>query len=61
MILHKDSPSRLFKRVGLPVFLGAKSTPFLAFSPIAGEAMRMTTANFQKQVAKGPLTALLHR
>lgn len=48
--------------VGLPVFLGAKSTPLLAFSQIAGEAMRMRAVSFRKQVAlNGPLTALLHR
>ena len=48
--------------VGLPVFLGAKSTPLLGFSQVAGEAMRMDAVSFQKQVAlNGPLTALLHR
>jgi CRP-like cAMP-binding protein len=48
--------------VGLPVFLGAESTPGQAFSQVPGEALRMTAEAFTQEVLpEGPLRALLHR
>jgi CRP-like cAMP-binding protein len=48
--------------VGLPVFLGAESTPGQAFSQVPGEALRMTAEAFTQEVLpQGPFRALLHR
>ena len=48
--------------VGLPVFLGADSTPSQAFSQIPGESLRMATDVFKAEVANdGPLPGLLNR
>jgi CRP-like cAMP-binding protein len=48
--------------VGLPVFLGAESTPGQAFSQVPGEALRMTAEAFTQEVLpEGPFRALLHR
>ncbi len=48
--------------VGLPVFLGADSTPSRAFSQIPGESLRMAADVFKAEVANdGPLQGLLNR
>lgn len=48
--------------VGMPVFLGAEQTPSLAFSQVAGEALRLNVSEFRKQVKDGgALTMVLHR
>lgn len=48
--------------VGLPVFLGATSTPGQAFSQIPGEALRMTSDDFRRLVPPGsPLHQRLQR
>ncbi|MDQ5852480.1 MAG: Crp/Fnr family transcriptional regulator [Chloroflexota bacterium] len=48
--------------VGLPVFLGADSTPSQAFSQIPGESLRMAADVFKAEVANdGPLQGLLNR
>jgi CRP-like cAMP-binding protein len=39
--------------VGLPVFLGAESTPAQAFCQIPGEALRLDTGTLQRTVASG--------
>ena len=36
--------------VGIPVFLGAEQTPSLAFSQVAGEALRLKVAVFREEV-----------
>jgi CRP-like cAMP-binding protein len=49
--------------VGLPVFLGATSTPGQALTQIAGDALRMPTEAFVKAVleADGPVYRVLQR
>jgi len=48
--------------VGLPLFLGADSTPGMAIAQVGGEALRMPAANFQKAVARdSAFAALLNR
>lgn len=48
--------------VGTPIFLGAGSSPTRAISQVAGEALRMTTKVFQKEMRRaGPLYALVQR
>jgi len=48
--------------VGLPLFLGATTTPGMAFSQIAGEALRMSaTAFLAAKQDSGPFGELLHR
>ena len=48
--------------VGLPVFLGVESTPAQAFCQIPGEALRLDTGTFQREVARGgELSATLSR
>lgn len=48
--------------VGLPVFLGATSSPGLAFSQIPGQALRMDAASFRELVTPGtPLHSRLQR
>ena len=48
--------------VGTPIFLGAQSSPTRAISQIAGEAMRMETSLFQKEMKRrGPLYSLVQR
>jgi CRP-like cAMP-binding protein len=48
--------------VGLPVFLGAESTPSQALAQVPGAALRMPAAVFRRAVPPGsPLHALLQR
>jgi CRP-like cAMP-binding protein len=49
--------------VGLPVFLGAESTPGQAMVQVAGDAMRIDRQTFVEQVLEidGPLYRVLHR
>jgi CRP-like cAMP-binding protein len=48
--------------VGLPVFLGAESTPGQALAQVPGAALRMPAAVFRRAVPPGsPLHALLQR
>ena len=48
--------------VGLPVFLGADSTPGMAISQVPGESLRMTAAAFRDAVARdAALAAALNR
>src|SRR5262245_47533540 len=49
--------------VGLPVFLGAESTPGQAIVQVAGDALRMARQTFIEQVLEvgGPLYRALHR
>jgi CRP-like cAMP-binding protein len=48
--------------VGLPLFLGAKTTPGMAFSQVPGDAFRMTAESFLEHAnGSGPLPKLLHR
>jgi CRP-like cAMP-binding protein len=48
--------------VGLPVFLGAVTTPGSAIAQVPGEAMRMKAEEFREEISRGsPLHALLHR
>lgn len=47
---------------GLPVFLGADSTPTMAFEQVPGDALRLRTEVFREEIARGgALTAVLHR
>ena len=47
--------------IGTPVFLGAVQTTGLAFAQIPGEAMRMKSEEFRREVGRdGALTFLLH-
>jgi CRP-like cAMP-binding protein len=47
---------------GLPVFLGAETTPTLAFQQVPGEALRMRVDAFREEVRNdGALTRVLHR
>jgi CRP-like cAMP-binding protein len=47
--------------VGLPVFLGSKTFSGQAFTQVPGEAMRMQSAVFQKEVSReGSLHEVLH-
>ena len=39
--------------VGLPVFLGAVSSPLQAFAQVPGHALRMSTADFKREVMNG--------
>jgi CRP-like cAMP-binding protein len=39
--------------VGLPVFLGAVSSPLQAFAQVPGHALRMSTGDFKREVANG--------
>jgi CRP-like cAMP-binding protein len=39
--------------VGLPVFLGAVSSPLQAFAQVPGHALQMSTADFQREVMNG--------
>lgn len=39
--------------VGLPVFLGAVSSPLQAFAQVPGRALRMSTADFKRQTMNG--------
>jgi CRP-like cAMP-binding protein len=48
--------------VGLPVFLGADSTPGLAIAQVPGEALRMTAEAFREAVARdAAFAAVLNR
>jgi CRP-like cAMP-binding protein len=47
--------------VGLPVFLGAESSPILAVCQIAGDAWRLPAAAFRAAARRAPLRELLHR
>lgn len=48
--------------VGLPVFLGADSTPGVAISQVPGESLRMATGAFREAVARdAELAAVLNR
>lgn len=48
--------------VGTPIFLGAQRSPTRAISQIAGEALRMETSVFQKEMKRrGPLYSLVQR
>lgn len=48
--------------VGLPLFLGADSTPGLAFSQVPGEALRMEADAFRETISRnGAFTAVLNR
>jgi len=48
--------------VGTPVFLGSESSPTRAISQVAGNALRMDTKVFQKEIKRGgPLYGLVQR
>jgi CRP-like cAMP-binding protein len=48
--------------VGLPVFLGASSSPFQAYAQVSGEGWRLPAAAFMEVVERGgALVAVLHR
>ncbi len=48
--------------VGLPLFLGAESTPGEAFSQVPGQAYRMPAARFKEMIHEASaFTAMLHR
>ncbi|MCV7197356.1 Crp/Fnr family transcriptional regulator [Mycobacterium angelicum] len=48
--------------VGLPVYLGASSSPQAAFCQVSGEAARLTVADFRQALARdGALHTLLNR
>jgi CRP-like cAMP-binding protein len=48
--------------VGVPVLLGAETSPLTAFTQIAGPLARMRADSFRTAVARGgPLVAVLHR
>ncbi len=48
--------------LGLPVFLGSARTPLKAFSQIAGNCLRIRTAEFRRHLRNEPqLVAILHR
>lgn len=48
--------------VGLPLFLGAETTPGEAFSQVPGDAYRMPAAQFKDLIAEpSSFTAMLHR
>jgi CRP-like cAMP-binding protein len=48
--------------VGLPVFLGTDRTPAQAFCQIPGDALRLGTGTFQREVARGgELRSILNR
>lgn len=48
--------------VGLPVFLGAQTTPVRAVTQVPGEMLRMPAQVFKEEIGnEGALTALLHR
>lgn len=48
--------------VGLPVFLGADSSPGRSFTQVAGEAERMSSEDFRREALRdGPLREVLHR
>jgi CRP-like cAMP-binding protein len=48
--------------VGLPLYLGAETSPHRAFSQVPGEALRMRAGDFTAELARqGPLHAVLKR
>jgi len=48
--------------VGIPIFLGAKSNPLMAFAQVPGRALRMSTVDFKRELANGAaLHQTLHR
>lgn len=48
--------------IGLPVFLGAQTTPLTMIIQIAGSAARMRADALRAEIARGgPLVAVLHR
>lgn len=49
--------------IGLPVFLGASTSPLQAFTQIAGEAWKLSVADFRQALNHGnsPLAHALHR
>lgn len=48
--------------VGVPVFLGALSSPLQAFAQVPGEALRMNTSDFKREINNGSgLRSVLER
>jgi CRP-like cAMP-binding protein len=48
--------------VGLPLFLGANTTPGTALSQVPGKALRMPAKNFRRVIeSSAPLAKILHR